>query len=89
MSGSAKRVPRVSVTGTKGKTTTVSVIAEVLQKLNHNVLKVDTTGHFINGKRKSDLESSKALWGLVPSVSPGRYLYEFYENPEKKWLGCI
>jgi cyanophycin synthetase len=82
MSGSAKRVPRVSVTGTKGKTTTVSVIAEVLQKLNHNVLKVDTTGHFINGKRKSDLESSKALWGLVPSVSPGRYLYEFYENPE-------
>lgn len=68
--------PIISVTGTKGKTTTVAVIADVFQKLGHTTLKVDTTGHFVDGVRKSTLEDSKKLWDLVPSVSPGRYLYE-------------
>lgn len=75
-------VPIIAVTGTKGKTTTVAVVAEVLQKLGHNVLKVDTTGHFLNGERRSNLENSKDIWGLVPSVAPGRYLYEFSLRPE-------
>lgn len=74
-------VPIISVTGTKGKTTTVAVIADVLQKLGRDVLKVDTTGHFINGERRSTLDDSKAAWRLVPSVAPGRYLYEFHLNP--------
>lgn len=74
-------VPIISVTGTKGKTTTVAVIADVLQKLNHNVLKVDTTGHFVNGERLSTLDDSKKIWRLVPSVCPGRYLWEFRTNP--------
>ena len=74
--------PIISVTGTKGKTTTVAVIADVLQRLDKNVLKVDTTGHFVNGKRKSTLDDSKNTWRLVPSVCPGRYLWEFHENPE-------
>jgi UDP-N-acetylmuramyl tripeptide synthase len=46
------------------------------------VLKVDTTGHFVNGERKSTLDDSKNTWGLVPSVAPGRYLYEFALNPD-------
>lgn len=75
-------VPIISVTGTKGKTTTVAVIADVLQKLSKNTLKVDTTGHFINGERRSTLEDSKEAWRLVPSVCPGRYLWEFHANPE-------
>ncbi len=75
-------VPIIAVTGTKGKTTTVAVIADVLQKLDKNVLKVDTTGHFLNGERKSTLDDSKATWHLVPSVAPGRYLYEFFIHPE-------
>lgn len=75
-------VPIISVTGTKGKTTTVAIIADVLQKLNHNVVKVDTTGHFINGEQRSNLDDSKRSWGLVPTVSPGRYLWEFYKNPK-------
>jgi len=75
-------VPIITVTGTKGKTTTVAVIADVLQTLGKDVLKVDTTGHFINGERKSTLEDSKATWHLVPSVAPGRYLYEFLIHPE-------
>lgn len=75
-------VPIISVTGTKGKTTTVAVIASVLHALEHNVLKVDTTGHFINDERRSTLQQSKDIWGLVPSVAPGRYLWEFLTNPE-------
>jgi cyanophycin synthetase len=74
-------VPIISVTGTKGKTTTVAVIADVLQKLEKNVLKVDTTGHFVNGERRSTLDDSKNVWRLVPSVCPGRYLWEFHANP--------
>ena len=80
-------VPIITVTGTKGKTTTVAVIADVLKALNKNVLKVDTTGHFINGERHSTLDDSKATWRLVPSVCPGRYLYEFALNPELRTNG--
>lgn len=74
-------IPIISVTGTKGKTTTVAVIADVLRTLEHNVLKVDTTGHFVNGERRSTLEDSKKTWRLVPSVCPGRYLWEFHADP--------
>ena len=56
-------VPIISVTGTKGKTTTVAVIADVLQSLGKNVLKVDTTGHFLNGERRSTLDDSKIPGG--------------------------
>jgi cyanophycin synthetase len=82
-----KNVPIISVTGTKGKTTTVAVIADVLQKLEKNVLKVDTTGHFVNGERRSTLEDSKNTWQLVPTVSPGRYLWEFLAHPELRENG--
>lgn len=80
-------VPIISVTGTKGKTTTVAVIADVLKRLGHNVLKVDTTGHFVNGVQKSDLDDSKKTWSLVPTVCPGRYLWEFHQNPELRQRG--
>ena len=75
-------VPIISVTGTKGKTTTVAVINDILMQLGKNVLKVDTTGHFVNNERKSTLDDSKKYWNLVPSVCPGRYLWEFFEHPE-------
>lgn len=78
----ASKLPIISVTGTKGKTTTVSVIADVLHAMGKSTLKVDTTGHFVNGERKSTLEDSKKAWSLVPSVCPGRYLYEAHLNPE-------
>jgi cyanophycin synthetase len=80
-------VPIISVTGTKGKTTTVAIIADVLQKFGRDVLKVDTTGHFMNGERRSTLEDSKQAWRLVPSVCPGRYLWEFHTHPELKENG--
>lgn len=74
-------IPKIAVTGTKGKTTTVAIVADVLQRLGNNVLKVDTTGHFVNGERRSTLADSKNIWRLVPSVAPGRYLYEFIAHP--------
>ncbi len=80
-------VPIISVTGTKGKTTTVAVIADVLRKLGHNTLKVDTTGHYVNGRQKSTLDDSRKTWRLVPTVCPGRYLWEFHQNPELKENG--
>lgn len=77
-----QHVPKISVTGTKGKTTVVNVLATVLQRLNHDVLKVDTTGHYVNGEVRSTLEDSKLIWNLVPSVCPGRYLWEFKTDPK-------
>lgn len=72
-----QHVPKISVTGTKGKTTVVNVLASVLRQLDYDVLKVDTTGHYVNGEQRSSLEDSRTVWNLVPSVCPGRYLYEF------------
>lgn len=76
-----QHVPKISITGTKGKTTVSNVVASVLQQLSYDVLRVDTTGHYVNGEQHSTLEDSKLLWNLVPSVSPGRYLYEFTTDP--------
>lgn len=78
-------ITKIAVTGTKGKTTVVNFLAEVLQRaqLFDEVLHVNTSGHFLNGKRKSDLTYSSQTWGLVPSVAPGRYLYEF-ASPKKQ-----
>lgn len=87
MTNNTDQVPIISVTGTKGKTTTVAVIADVLRALNHNVVKVDTTGHFVNGERRSSLDDSKQTWRLVPSVCPGRYLWEFHSHPELRENG--
>lgn len=72
-------ITKIAVTGTKGKTTVVNFLADTLLRAKRydNVLHVNTTGHFLNGKRKSDLTYSSQTWGLVPSVAPGRYLYEF------------
>ncbi len=80
-------IPIIAITGTKGKTTTTYMVAEVLQALGHNVLRVDTTGHYLNGEQKSTLSESKRLWGLVPTIAPGRYLWEFQARPEMRQNG--
>lgn len=82
---------KICVTGTKGKTTVVNFIAEILQKSQRydNVLLVNTTGHFLNGVRKSNLKLSLETWGLVPSVAPGRYLYEFLGKEKEKNIAVL
>lgn len=74
--------PIISVTGTKGKTTTVHLVSEILAGLGSNVLKVNTTGHYVNGVKRSTLKDSLDNWGLVSSVAPGRFLYEFMLHPK-------
>jgi cyanophycin synthetase len=73
--------PKIAITGTKGKTTTTYVVATVLQALGYNVLRVDTNGHYVNGEQRSTLSDSKQTWGLVPTVCPGRYLWEMRADP--------
>ena len=86
-----KKTLKIAITGTKGKTTTANIISQILQKYDFDrVLLVDTTGHFINGQRRSTLQDSKDVWGLVPSVAPGRYLYEFLgRNDNEKTVAVM
>jgi UDP-N-acetylmuramyl tripeptide synthase len=82
----AMNIKKITVTGTKGKTTVVNFLAQILlhSKKFESVLHVNTTGHFINGKRKSTLQDSSDVWGVVPSVSPGRYLFELLKSKDKQ-----
>lgn len=77
----------ISVTGTKGKTTVVNVLAQILQKLGKNTLQVDTTGCFVNGSRTVTSDESMQVWRLMPTVCPGRFLWEFHANPELQQNG--
>lgn len=74
----------IVITGTKGKTTVAYIIDQILMQLDKNTIRVDTTGHFVNGVRKSTLDESKAIWGLVPTVCPGRYLWELKTFSEEE-----
>lgn len=86
----AKKIKKIAVTGTKGKTTVVNFIAEILRQYHYDrVLHVNTTGHFINGERRSTLDDSKRTWGLVPSVAPGRYLYEFLSRSADEDVAAV
>ncbi len=77
-------IKKIAITGTKGKTTTAYLIAALLQRLDHQVLRVDSTGHFVDGVRKSSVQDSLDTWGLVPTVAPGRFLYEFATKSQKQ-----
>lgn len=69
-----ERLPILSVTGTKGKTTVVRILDELMRKKYSKVLRVDTTGAYINGDLMMGLEDSLNYSGLVPTVSPGKYI---------------
>lgn len=64
----------ISITGTKGKSTVTYLMADILQRYGETVLRVDTTGYYINGEQKGTPESSKRVARLVPTVCPGRFL---------------
>ena len=74
----------IIITGTKGKTTVAYLVDQILMCLGKNTIRVDTTGHFVNGTRKSTLEESKEIWNLVPTVCPGRFLWELKSFSEKE-----
>lgn len=73
----------ISITGTKGKTTITRAISYTLKNYGENTLRVDTDGHYVNEKQKSTLLESKQIFGLVPTVCPGKYLLtmkKYYPN---------
>lgn len=86
---------RVAITGTKGKTTVTLILDQVLRNLGRPVLRVDTTGVYMNGKLKFDKDQSVKYHGLVPTKSPGRFFHYGYETFDENFdavlectLGC-
>jgi|GEM_PF-637956 len=74
---------KITITGTKGKTTVSNVLANILQKLEKKVLSVDTNGAYINGKMMISKSQSQLVWDVVPTVAPGRFLY-LLNSPDTK-----
>jgi UDP-N-acetylmuramyl tripeptide synthase len=73
----------ISVTGTKGKTSTVRTIAAVLSELGENTLRADSDGYYINEVQKGNAQESKDLTGNLPTISPGKFLItmaDYYPN---------
>jgi len=66
---------KITITGTKGKTTVSNVLASVLRQIEPKVLHVDTNGAYVNGKLEISKKQSQQMWDVVPTVAPGRFLY--------------
>lgn len=79
----------IAVTGTKGKTSVVRMLDFLFLANKKKTLRVDTDGHFINGKQKSTFMDSRELYKLYPTVSPGRYLYEFENANRESHVGIF
>lgn len=66
---------KLTITGTKGKTTVSTLLAQVLRVTGEVVLNVDTAGVYLNGKQVLTKSQSQTVWDVVPTVAPGRFLY--------------
>lgn len=64
----------ITITGTKGKTTVTRALSYLIHNTEKNTLRVDTDGYYVNEKRQGTLEESKKLFGLLPTVCPGKFL---------------
>lgn len=64
-----------AVTGTKGKTTIVRLLDHVFQRQGRQVLRVDTSGAYLNGVLQVSDQESRQKWGLATTNAPGRFLY--------------
>jgi cyanophycin synthetase len=71
---------KIAITGTKGKTTVSSIISQVLQNVEPAVLRVDTSGAYLNNELKISKAMSQIIWDVVPTVAPGRFLYLLAER---------
>lgn len=78
---------KITITGTKGKTTVSSVLATVLRSVENKVLNVDTNGAYINGKLVMSKSDSQLIWDVVPTVAPGRFLYLLHDPTAAKVEG--
>jgi cyanophycin synthetase len=78
-----KRPYVIAVTGTKGKTTIVRLLDHILRTEVSNLLRVDSDGHYVDGKQKSTNQDSVDLGQAAPTVCPGKYLYELLHKEEQ------
>lgn len=72
----------VSITGTKGKTTVAKLLEYFYTKRGRDTLLVDTHGHYLNGEKRGTDRDSLNVYGLVPTVCPGRFLYELKDKKD-------
>ncbi|MDK2899326.1 MAG: UDP-N-acetylmuramoyl-L-alanyl-D-glutamate--2,6-diaminopimelate ligase [Patescibacteria group bacterium] len=70
---------KITITGTKGKTTVSSILALVLGCSENTVLNVNTVGVYVNGNLIVDRVTSQLIWGIVPTIAPGRFLYLLHD----------
>lgn len=75
---------KISITGTKGKTTISNVLASVMRQMEPLVLHVDTNGVYLNGEIKYTRDDSRLIWDLVPTVAPGRFLSLLHQGKISK-----
>lgn len=61
------------VTGTKGKTSVVSLINHLLGR-NYQKLLVSSEGVFLNSRKIATYQDSLVNFGFSPNVRPGRYV---------------
>lgn len=67
---------KIAITGTKGKTTIVRLLDQLLLKNKEKTLRVDNDGWSINGKLRGGVDDSNKIFGLIPSVCPGKFLLD-------------
>lgn len=74
----------IAITGTKGKTTVTRMVEYAARHvLDTDTLRVDSDGHYINGKQKSTREDSLNMIDKASTVCPGRYLIDLYRKNNK------
>ncbi len=74
----------VIITGSKGKTTVTRAVDHICRFLRQKTLRVDTDGHFVNGKQKSTLKESLDTFNIVPTVCPGKYLTALVNKKDRE-----
>lgn len=74
------KYPIITVTGTKGKTSIVRLIDFALSSVYDQVLRVDTSGAYVDGKLIINEDESRERWGYTPTNCPGRFL-ALIDNP--------
>lgn len=80
--------PRISVTGTKGKTTVIRLLEAAYAGIFDDILRVDTSGAYLNGACMVDENESRNKWGLTTTNAPGRFLGLIKQPSNLSLLEC-
>jgi cyanophycin synthetase len=70
------------VTGTKGKTSIITMCTHVVNQLSKNTFLVNTTGVYWNQQNILTNQDSIRNFGKSPTVMPGRFLHGFFMDKD-------